>query len=219
MGSVSKTFVSTAVMVLVDDGKVELDAPVTEYITDFKMADPRYKDITVRMLMDHSSGMPGTAYANNNGYELNPTYMEDTLTYLASSHLKAAPGETAPYCNDGFTLAELLVTRVSGQDYLDFLSDRVLEPLSLDRTGTGIAERDDSDYAAFYQTDTGKKVPAEIVSCIGAGGLSSTPEDLVRFADSFSGRGPDVLSDSSIAEMIKGQPSAFARCRDGAGGI
>lgn len=210
MGSISKAFVSTAVMVLVDEGKVELDAPVVDYLPGFRMEDPRYSDITVRMLMNHASGMPGTAYANNNGYEYFTATNEQTLEYLARSHLKAAPGETAPYCNDGFNLAEMLVESVSGLGYVDFLTEEVLEPLSLDRTGTGIAERDDPDYAALYQPDTGVRLPAEIVSCIGAGGLSSTPEDLVRFGDSFCG-GKKVLSDSSAAEMIEAQPSAFAR--------
>ncbi|MBN2027498.1 MAG: beta-lactamase family protein [Actinobacteria bacterium] len=210
MGSISKAFVSTAVMLLVDEGKVELDAPVVRYLPEFRMEDPRYKDITVRMLLNHTSGMPGTPYANNNGYEYYAETNEQTLEYLARSHLKAAPGETAPYCNDGFTLAEMLVSSVSGKDYMGFLTAEVLEPLSLDRTGIGIAERDDPDYAALYQPYSGKKLPAEIVSCIGAGGLSSTPEDLVRFGDSFCG-GTKVLSDSSTAEMTREQPSAFAR--------
>jgi CubicO group peptidase (beta-lactamase class C family) len=210
MGSISKTFVSAAVMILVDEGKVELDAPVVRYLPEFKMEDPRYQDITVRMLLNHASGMPGTPYANNNGYEYFSGTNEQTLEYLARSHLKAAPGETAPYCNDGFILAEMLVASVSGLDYIGFLTGKALKPLSLDRTGTGIADRGDPDYAAFYLPDTGKELPAEIVSCIGAGGLSSTPEDLVRFGDSFCG-GKKVLSEGSIAEMIKEQPSAFAR--------
>ena len=146
-------------MVLVDEGKVELDAPVVQYLPEFTMEDPRYQDITVRMLMNHASGMPGTAYANNNGYEYFTGSNEQTLEYLARSHLKAAPGETAPYCNDGFNLAEMLVTKVSGLGYIDFITQKVLEPLALDRTGTGIAERDDPDYAAFYPPDTGESAP------------------------------------------------------------
>jgi CubicO group peptidase (beta-lactamase class C family) len=209
MGSISKTFVSAAVMLLVDEGKVELDAPVLRYLPEFRMEDPRYKDISVRMLLNHTSGTPGTAYANNNGYEYYTETNEQNLEYLAHSHLKAAPGETAPYCNDGFNLAEMLVACVSGRDYIGFLTEEVLEPLSLERTGIGIAERDDPDYAALYQPDTGRKLPGEIISCLGAGGLSSTPEDLVRFGDSFCG-GTKVLSDSSITEMINEQPSAFA---------
>ncbi len=58
IASVSKMYSSLAIMQLVDEGKVELDAPVTKYLPDFKMNDERYKDITVRMLMNHTSGIP-----------------------------------------------------------------------------------------------------------------------------------------------------------------
>jgi hypothetical protein len=122
IGSSSKTFDSAAVMRLVDDGKVKLDAPVIRYLPEFKMEDPRYKDITVRMLLDHSSGLPGTTTANNVGYAVNPSFYKDTLETLSHSHLKAAPGDFAPYCNDGFTLAEMLVARVkhynNGRPYI-----------------------------------------------------------------------------------------------------
>lgn len=219
MGSVSKTFCSTAVMLLVDDGKVELDTPVVQYLPEFTMADPRYKDITVRMLLNHTSGLPGTSYANNFGYEYNSSIYEDTLANLSNSYLKAAPGETAPYCNDGFTLAEMLVARVSGSSYIDFLSDMVLHPLSLSRTGASVGERSNKDYSAFYQPDTAIKLPPEVLSILGAGGLSSTAENLVSFADSFSANGKKVLSESAIAEMTKAQPSVFAGTAEGEAGI
>ena len=60
IASVSKMYSTAAVMQLVDEGKVKLDGYVTEYLPDFKMADERYKDITVRMLMNHTSGIMGT---------------------------------------------------------------------------------------------------------------------------------------------------------------
>jgi CubicO group peptidase (beta-lactamase class C family) len=211
MGSVSKVFSAAAVMCLVDDGKVELDAPVIKYLPDFKMADPRYKDITVRMLLNHASGVPGTAYANNLGYAFNDTVYEDTLAYLAQSNLKAMPGDAAPYCNDGFTLAEMLVAKVSGQKYIDFLSERVFTPLSLNRAGLTVGKRTGESIATYYQPDTAQRVPPEVISLVGAGGLSSNAEDLVIFADSFSDGGKKVLSDKSTAEMIKAQPSAFAK--------
>ena len=62
IGSVSKMYVTTAVMQPADQGKVDIDAPVTDYIPEFKLADTRYKDITVRMLMNHTSGLMGTVY-------------------------------------------------------------------------------------------------------------------------------------------------------------
>jgi CubicO group peptidase (beta-lactamase class C family) len=210
IGSVSKTFCTAAVMLLVDDGKVNLDDPVIKYLPEFTMADARYKDITVRMLLNHVSGLPGTKAANDVGYDYNPAFYKDVFTSLSQSHLKAAPGEMAPYTNDGFSLAEMLVVRVSGESYADFLSQKIFNPLSLDHTGVSVGEQSGKTIAAFYQPESGKKVPAEVLSVLGAGGLASTAEDLVRFADSFAQNGKHILSSSSIAEMTKAQPSAFA---------
>ena len=64
IGSISKIYTTVAVMQLVEKGRVSLDAPVTRYLKDFKMADSRYQDITVRMLLNHSSGIMGTGLAD-----------------------------------------------------------------------------------------------------------------------------------------------------------
>lgn len=211
IGSASKTFDAAAVMRLVDDGKVSLDTPVVRYVPEFKMPDPRYKDITVRMLLDHSCALPGTTAANDVGHKINPSFYEDFLNAMAHSDLKASPGEYAPYCNDAWTLAEILVARVSGQKYIDFLNQRILGPLNLNRTGVSVGERGDKNYAAFYQPDTGEKMPPETMSVMGAGGLSSTAEDLVRFMDSFSGSNPQALSSGSVKEMTTLHSSRFAK--------
>jgi CubicO group peptidase (beta-lactamase class C family) len=210
-GSIGKAYCTTAVMTLVDAGKVKLDSPVAQYLPEFKMEDPRYKDITVRMLLDHQSGLPGTTAANDFGYKVNPDFYSQVYANLAHSHLKAAPGYSAPYCNEGFSLAEMLVAKVSGQKYIDYLKGKVLDPLSLSRTGVSVGERPDAGVAAFYQPDTGKKVPPEAVTLLGAGGLSSTAEELVRFGDSFTKGGQHVLAQKSIDEMITAQQSQWAK--------
>jgi CubicO group peptidase (beta-lactamase class C family) len=210
IGSISKTFCATAVMLLVDEGKVNLDDNVTKYLPDFTMADSRYTDITVRMLLDHTCGLSGTTWSNNIGYEYNPTIYEDFLASISQAHLRSAPGEMAPYTNDGFTLAEMLVARVSGMSYMDFLSQKIFKPLALDHTGISVGEQSDKTVAAYYQPATGKSVPSEVLSMYGAGGLSSTAEDLVRFADSFSAGGKHILSQSSITEITKTHLSPFA---------
>lgn len=126
IGSVSKVYVTTAVMQLVEQGKVDLDAPVTDYIDDFKMADERYKDITVRMLMNHTSEIFGSSLKNSDLYGDNSSVStENTLKNLENQRLKADPGEYAAYCNDGFTLLELLVERVSGMSYTDYVEKNI----------------------------------------------------------------------------------------------
>jgi CubicO group peptidase (beta-lactamase class C family) len=211
IGSTSKLYVTAAVLKLVDEGKVKLDSPVIQYLPRFKMADPRYKDITVRMLLDHQSGLPGTTSANDVGYAVNPDFYEQLYANYAHSHLKADPGFAAPYCNDGFSVAEMLVANVSGQKYIDYLNEKILAPLGLTRTGVSIGARPDAGITNFYQPDTGKKVPPEALAVLGAGGLSSTANELVLFGDSLSTGGRAALSKSSIAEMLKAQPSKWAQ--------
>jgi len=209
IGSISKVFTATAIMLLVDEGKVNLDDPVTVYLPEFKMADPRYKEITVRMLLNHASGLPGTTGSNNFGFAYNTDFFNQTLTSLSYAHLKHRPGAMSPYCNDGFTLAEMIVERVSGQKFIDFLSQRVFVPLSMTNSGPGVGAQPGKTAAAYYWPENGKREPLEVLSLLGAGGLSSTAVDLCRFEDSFSGSGTQIFSSSALAEMRKGQPSAF----------
>ena len=210
IGSISKTYCATAVMLLVDDGKISLDTPVKNYIHDFNMTDPRYENITVRMLLDHTSGLSSTTWANNIGYEANPSFYSDLLNQLSASTLNADPGTYGPYCNEGYNLAELLVARVSGESYIDFLNERIIKPLSLYHTGLSVGEQANRNIAYYYWPD-GTHAPSEVPSFLGAGGLSSTAEDLVRFADSFSAGGKHIISQSAIDEIIKPQLSTFAK--------
>lgn len=206
IGSVSKVFAATAIMLLADEGKVALDNPVTSYLPEFTMADERYKDITVRMLLNHSSGLPGSTIWNNFGSEYNQNIYAELLASLSRSTLKHRPGELAIYCNDGFTLVEMIVAKVSEQSYGDFLAERVFKPLSMNHTGLGVGRLPEGmTPARFYRPD-GKSEPLEIASLLGSGGLSSTAENLCQFADSFS-EGSAILSPQSRIEMLKRQPS------------
>jgi len=209
IGSISKVYVAAAIMILVDDGKVSLDKPVTYYLPQFRMADSRYKAITVRMLLNHTSGLPGTEYANSFGFKYNDKLKQETIETLTRSHLKHAPGAMAVYCNDGFTLAEMIVERTAGMTYLDFLNRRVFKPLHLKNTGVSIGEIKGKTVAAYYESATGKKHPPEALSVLGAGGLSATAVDLCRFADAFSAENK-LLKKASLAEMRKAQPSTFS---------
>lgn len=209
IGSISKVFTATAIMLLVDEGKVKLDDPVTRYIPEFVMADTRYQDITVRMILSHSPGFPGTTALGDFGFEYNPDFFEQVLRNLSQSHLKHDPGAMAPYCNDGFTLAEMIVERVSGQKFIDFLTDRVFEPLDMPDTGLSIGEQPGENIALYYQAATAKREPPQTISLIGAGGLSSTAEDLCRFLDTFSKEGNRIFSKAALEEMTLPQPCSI----------
>lgn len=208
IGSTSKMFAAVAILLLVDEGKVALDESVAHYIADFKMEDERYKDITVRMLFNHSSGLPGSSFYF--GYKPDDCMHEILLETLADAHLKHKPGAMSIYCNDGFTLAEIIVERISGKKYIDFLLERIFKPLGMNNTGASIGEIRASDLAEFYDLKTGKKYPPEVITVYGAGGLSSTAEDLCRFGNSFSPKGTRILSEASLKEIRKTQPTQFS---------
>jgi len=208
IGSISKVYVATAIMLLVDDGKVSLDRPVTDYLPEFKMADDRYRKITVRMTLNHVSGIPGTEGNDSFGFRYDDNVKKETIDTLSRAHLKHAPGAMAVYCNDGFTLAEMIVERVSGRRYIDFLNERIFKPLGLKNTGIGVGEIKGKPIAFYYDPKTGKKHPLETLSVLGAGGLSSTALELCHFMDAFSAKGR-LLKKTSLAEMRKAQPSAF----------
>ncbi|MBX0353686.1 serine hydrolase [Bacillus thuringiensis serovar shandongiensis] len=202
IGSVSKMYATAAVMKLVDEGKVDLDAPVVNYVPDFKMKDGRYKRITPRMLLNHSSGLQGSTLSNAFLFNDNDTYSHDfLLQQLSNQSLKADPGAFSVYCNDGFTLTEILVERVSGMSFTEFLHQRFTEPLKMNHTKTPQDKWRDEKRAGLYFPAYQGQLPIESVNVIGTGGVSSTAEDMVRFSQLFMGQGKGILSDKVVKAM------------------
>ena len=201
VGSVSKIYSTAAVMQLVDKGLVELDTPITEYIPDFKMADERYKDITVRMLMDHTSGLMGSTTVNSGLYDDNDTYNHDhLLENLASQRLKAAPGEYAAYCNDGFSLLELIVENVTGKSYTDYVRENISDKIGVTDTGTPIDMfRNDMLVPSF----SAGGLPLETSYCvtIGGGGIYATASDTAKFGAAFFTGDDTLIPDDAKSAM------------------
>ncbi|HCE42055.1 MAG TPA: hypothetical protein DET40_00720 [Lentisphaeria bacterium] len=202
IGSVSKVFTATAILLLSDEGKVELDRPVTEYIPEFTMKDARYKDITVRMLLNHSSGFPGTYEKRSLGAAKNLAYARSTVASLAGEYLKHDPGVLSVYCNDGFTVAQEIIERVSGSTYSRYLSEHVFTKLGMNDTSCFFMEGNDN-VAREYSSVTGLPLPKEYVSVMGSGGISSTANDLCRFSTAIYSN--SLFKASTLEEFKKPQ--------------
>lgn len=202
IGSVSKIYTTAAVMLLVQDGKIDLDEPVTTYLPDFKMADERYQQITVRMLLNHSSGLMGgsTKDAFLFADPDNRASTEDLLERLSTQRLKADPGAYSVYCNDGFTLAELVVEAVSGLSFTEFLHTYLTGPAGLNDTFTPVDDVDFDRLARVYQTtDSTTALPVDTVGIIGTGGIYATASDLAAFGGLFTASG--LLTQNSLDAM------------------
>lgn len=201
VGSVSKIYTTVAVMKLAEAGKINLDTPVTTYLKDFKMADPRYTKITVRMLLNHSSGLAGTS--STNAFLFNDDDQQaadELLERLSTQKLKAEPGAFSAYCNDGFTMAQLIVEAVSGKDFMDYVRAEILSPLELKNTYAPQDEFSRDRLAPTYASaeDT-RELPAETLGIVGTGGLYATAADLAAFGSALTGTA--LLSEKSTAAM------------------
>ena len=208
IGSTSKMFGAVSILLLVDDGKVGLDEKIVKYIPEFTMKDPRYRDITVRMIFNHSSGLPGSTF--HFGYKTSGEMHRLLLENLRDMSLKHAPGEMSMYCNDGFTLAEIIVEKVSGMKFIDFAAERIFKPLGMKNSGPSVGECAGKNIAEYYDLKTGKKYPPELVEVYACGGISSTAEDLCKFGNSFNPKSRTrLLSDASLAEVRRTQPYMY----------
>ena len=205
IGSVSKIFTTAAVMKLAEDGQLDIDEPVAAYIPDFEMADARYRLITPRMLLNHSSGLMGMTADNAFLLGDNDTYLHDHfLEMLKTQTLKHDPGDRSIYSNDSFTLAEILVERVSGLAFTDYIKRNFAEPLGLENIETPQSILDWNKLAPTYLGNS--ELEPQNLGVIGSGGIYATVEDLCRFATIFMDSSDGVvLSKSSVDEMAKVQ--------------
>ena len=204
VGSVSKMYTAAAVMKLAEEGKLSLDAPVTAYLKSFRMADPRYTKITVRMLLNHSSGLMGTSGASAFLFgDDDEQAADELLDRLAGQKLRAEPGAFSAYCNDGFTLAQLVVEAVSGMGLMDYVRS-VLKPAGLENTVFSPADlasgKTDLSPAAVCTGDAAQRIlPRDCVGVVGTGGMYAEAEDLAAFGGALTGT--EVLSAASTAAM------------------
>ena len=201
VASVSKIYSTAAVMQLVDEGKVGLDTPITEYIPDFKMADERYKDITVRMLMDHTSGIMGSTRVNSELYDDNDTYTHDhLLENLASQRLKADPGKYAAYCNDGFDLLEMIVENVTGMTYTEYVRENISDKIGVTDTGTPIDMFRNEKLVPSFSA-SGMPLETSYGMTLGTGGIYATASDAAKFGAAFFMGDDTLISDNSKNAM------------------
>ena len=200
IGSVSKIYTTVAVMQLAEAGRVSLDAPVTRYLKDFKMADERYRQITVRMLLNHFSGLMGSHFENAMLFgDADPVAADSLLEQLSTQRLKADPGAYSVYCNDGFTLAELVVEAVTGMEFMDYVRTRILKPAGLENTFAPGDTFDTGRLAKTYRGADTRALPQDCLNLVGTGGIYATASDLAAFGGALIGT--KLLRQSSLNAM------------------
>jgi len=207
IGSVSKIFTAAAILLLEDEGLLDLEDRVSDLLPGFMMNDKRYADITVRMLLNHTSGMGGTNMREAFSTKQSPEYLKQTMFTLSKSSLKHDPGAFSPYCNDGFTVTQALIEHLSGTSYHQFLQERIFNPLGMEDTSIGFKAEEAN--IAFAYSDHSTLLPREFVNAFASGGITSTAEDLCKFV--LATFNPTMFSASNLFEFLKEQNPKYMR--------
>ena len=200
IGSISKQFVSTAVVLLVQDDKLDLDDPIEKFIADIPSD---WLGVTVRQLLTHTSGIPDyeeIASYDIYGERLTP---EEIVRIAHSRPMDFAPGTGWYYSNTGYYLLSMIVERVEGQPLGRILETRIFDAVGMTQTRLADPEAIIEHRAAGYWINkTGELInrrPTETSSTLGAGGILSSVHDLAKWDEALYGN--ELLSAESKAQM------------------
>jgi CubicO group peptidase (beta-lactamase class C family) len=222
-------------MMLVDEGKLNLDEPVTTYLPElsrlmvsrvkrdgWQVEERLSKPVTLRHLLSHTSGMQWVANIQQQTGKIDVLPFNLSLYATATTPLIFEPGERYSYSNQGVNIAATVVERISGLTYADFLQKRIFDPLGMKSATFWPTEKQIEKLAVPYKIDKNGKLEETNIDQLqyplsdkekrfaeAAGGLFCTPSDLVKFYRMIANKGvfngKRYLSETAIAEIEKKQ--------------
>jgi D-alanyl-D-alanine carboxypeptidase len=182
LGSITKQFTSTAILMLVEEGKVKLDDDITVYLPDYPT---QGKKITIEHLLTHTSGIVSfTGKPDYMAGMARDVTVQQMVDSFKNDPLEFAPGSRYKYNNSGYFLLGAIIEKVSGQTYDKFVEQRIFMPLGMGRSAYEGHERDKAARALGYSGAPGGFTPAAGISMTqpyAAGSLVSTVDDLARW--------------------------------------
>jgi CubicO group peptidase (beta-lactamase class C family) len=216
MASVTKVFTAVAILQLAEQGKLALDETLAKALPDYPNREAAGK-ITILELLEHKSGLGdffGEAYENSNpdGYRT----LQDYLSLFANEPLLFEPGSKVAYSNAGFIVLGLVIERLSGESYYDYVQDHIFKPAGMTDTGFWSYQDDVPNLALGYtqlvsderpggmrqQSIAPRAVTLGLARGVSAGGSFSTVEDLMRFSEAL--RTQKLLKPESVSLLLGG---------------
>lgn len=207
VGSVSKLFTDIAVMQLVEAGQINLDAPITTYLPEFRPKNPSGKAITLRQLMTHRSGLLREPPVGNY-FDPNHLSLEEMVASLNSTELVYPPESKVKYSNAGVAVVGYVLERTQRERFAKYVRRKILQPLGMSRS---FFEPDPAlmgDVAkAIMWTLHGREFPAPTfeLGMAPAGCMYSTVNDLARFLMVLARRGEGLLKPETLEAMWQPQ--------------
>ena len=201
IGSITKQFTAVAILQLRDEGKLSLDDEITKWLPDFDM---RGNKVTLRRLLDHTSGIKGITEMPEFGILVNnPRFPRDSAYALIKRYpFEFKTGEAQIYNNSAFWLLGLVVEKASGGTYEDYIEKKLFAPLGMKRSMYCNSAENVERRAHGYQIANGqiRRAPTNVHTWpFSAGSICSTAGDLVTWLKAL--HGGKVLSAKSYAEM------------------
>lgn len=201
--SISKSVTAWGVMKLVEQGHIELDAPVQSYLKNWSFPESSYatETLTVRQLLNHSAGLPlGDIFLRYSPKDEMPSLKE---RLSAEVFLFQEPGARFSYSNTGFNLLELLIEEVTGRTFSSYMEQEILLPLGMDHSSFQWSEVFDPPVPNGYDLK-GREIPVYVYPEKASGGLFATAEDIGLFLTAgmaVNTEESSILDQKSIEEL------------------
>lgn len=209
MASISKWVASWGIHHLVEEGKLDLDQPVNNYLTRWNLPKSEFnnQDVTVRNILSHTAGLvDGLGYGGFASIDSIQT-LEESLTKAADgfwsdgrTRVGIKPNAYYKYSGGGYTLLQLLIEEVSGTTFNDYMTKAVFEPLKMSRSTYIWSDTLKTKLTPFYNPDS-TIAPHYRYTALAAASLYTTPEDLALFLIAHTTKN-DVLSKETI-DMLR----------------
>jgi CubicO group peptidase (beta-lactamase class C family) len=200
-GSVTKVFTAVAIMQLCEEGKIDLDKPVSEYVPDFKITQ-RFPDsgpITIRSVLTHHAGIPSDSYLNK--FSRKPADFNTVLDYLNTGYTCYPVGKIWAYSNLGYALLGIVIERVSGMKYEEYISRRIFEPLKMDSSGFYYDYLSQRHLSGAFD-DKGNPGTELPLFDKPAGAIYSTVNDMISFGRALIDGKEVLLKNETLEQMF-----------------
>jgi CubicO group peptidase (beta-lactamase class C family) len=184
IGSVTKMFTALGLIMLEEDGKVRLDAPVREFAPAAPYSNPNEQTypVTIAQLLEHTAGLQDLTKAQFDHSDPTPLTLEQGLAFEADARtVRWKPGLHAVYSNAGYGLAGYVLQTASGRRYEDFIAKRIFRPLAMTSSGFFLDETTAARLATGYAADASTPLPYWHMLMRPFGGINSTAADMASF--------------------------------------
>jgi len=215
IGSMNKMFTSVAILQLVEADKVELTAPLGDYLAGYPNRDVAVK-VTIRHLLTHTGGTGDIFGPEFEAHHQELRTLGDYVQLYGDRGLQFEPGSRWQYSNYGFILLGAVIEKVTGQTYYDYVKARIYQPAKMTATGSQPEDQAIPDRSVGYMKPPGTAKPVPNADTLpyrgtSAGGGYSTVEDIARFAWALLGH--QLLRPDSTQLLITGkvEPAPGAR--------